>query len=116
MEVRELETLYGFLIGMAYWPVVVLLGGAIVLKSLKFRWIPGLMVLAVPVGIAVWALIFAFWGVSAGFAALGGWLAGIALAAVMLVLVGRFLVRRKALLLAPLAMRYSDRWRSRRYR
>jgi hypothetical protein len=111
-----LEPLYGFLIGMAYWPVVVLVAGIVVLKSFRLRWIPRLMLLAVPLGIAVWALIFAAWGTSAGFAALAGCLAGFALAAVMLVLGVRLLMARRMLLLAPLAMRLSDRWRSRRYR
>ena len=111
-----MEPLYGFLIGMAYWPVVTLLAGAVVLKSLRLRWLPRLMLVAVLAGIAVWALIFAYWGVSAGFAALAGCIAGFALAAVMLVIAGRFLMQRRMLLLAPLAMRFSERYRSRRYR
>jgi len=81
-----IDVLYGFLIGLAYPPALV-----IVLALLRSAgWSAGILLgiagLAIGVGPVVWVTIFVTLGFGAGVAAFAGWVLGLGAAAIMTIL------------------------------
>ncbi len=85
MEYLAVDILIGFLIGLSYLPAIVIVASAL----MKLR-APGVAMGVAMVGLlagpAVWALTFVYLGLGAGLVAFGGWVLGLGLAALIIVL------------------------------
>ena len=87
-----MDVLLGFLIGLAYPPMLVIIVASLIAARSGIGVIAGVAGLILLSGPVVWAMTFVALGVGAGFAAFGGWIIGLGLAALIagLVLVSRF--------------------------
>ncbi len=78
-----MDVLLGFLIGMAYPPMLVIVVASLRAARVSFGVIAGTVTLIMLAGPVVWAMTFVALGVGAGFAAFGGWLIGLGIAGLM---------------------------------
>ena len=87
-----MDVLYGFLIGLAFPPSLIIVVAAMIAVRTKFGIIAGVLSLLMLAGPVIWIMIFVGLGVGAGFAAIGGWVLGLGIAAIIaiLLLISRF--------------------------
>ncbi len=78
-----MNILLGFLIGLAYAPMLVIVVAAMIAGRSSFGIIAGVVSLIALSGPVVWIMTFIALGVAAGFAAFGGWILGLGVAAIM---------------------------------
>ena len=87
-----MDVLLGFLIGLAFPPMLVIVVASMIAARSSFGVIAGVTALILISGPVVWIMIFVALGIGAGFAAFAGWLLGLGIAALMAIVltVARF--------------------------
>lgn len=86
-----MDVLIGFLVGLAYPPMLVIVIAALISARSGAGVIAGVTSLIMLSGPVAWIMIFVALGVGAGFAAFAGWILGLGIAALIIVL---FIVSR----------------------
>ena len=90
-----MENLASFLIGMGF-PVATFLVSVMMIAGGTEQGAPAkAMAFLTLAGVISWIVIFSSWGISAGFIAFGGWVAGVGIALVLMQITGK--IRRKQL-------------------
>lgn len=87
-----MDILYGFLIGLAFPPMLVIVIAAMRVGRSSAGIVVGVAALIMLSGPIVWIMVFIALGVGAGFIAFAGWVLGLGVAAIMatLLLASRF--------------------------
>ena len=89
-----MDVMLGFLIGLAYAPMLVIVVASMIVARSGFGVIVSVASLIALAGPIVWIMTFIALGFAAGFAAFGGWILGLGVAALIAVLLGISRLRR----------------------
>ncbi len=84
-ELIRMDIFYGFLIGLAFPPMLVIVVASMIAGRSGGGVIAGVASLILLAGPIVWIMIFIALGISAGLAAFGGWILGLGIAAAMVI-------------------------------
>ena len=81
-----MDILIGFLIGLTYMPAIVIVASLLMKLRVHVGIALGVAAVGVLSGPVVWAMVFVFFGFGAGLLAFAGWILGLGLAALIIVL------------------------------
>ncbi len=91
-----MENLYAFLLGIAF-PVGTMTVSVLMIASGAKQGEPAkAMAFLTLIGLVVWVVIFAEWGIAAGWIAFGGWVVGFGIAAVIMAVIYKVQRRKRA--------------------